>query len=260
MRCRLCGSSNLFLYFTQGNRGEYKFFKCSTCGLVNYDLSGGLDQEKYGTVFPDPMDNRLKTNRSQELTWKFIEKHIPRKGSLIDIGCGNGRLLLSARTNGWQVHGLELSPMLAEAIRTRFGIEVEAVNFLDSGESSAGQFDVAVMRHVLEHLPDPVAAMRKIGGLLKPNGYAVLEFPNIEAWDLKVRRRMRSLGLHRKKYRPDYRPGHCNEFSRTSFRLLAETAGFEVRIWETYSLPMLANLFLHLVPVGGKARALVQKK
>jgi len=259
MICRLCGNRHLFLFYTQGSRGQYRFFKCPACGLVNYDLSGGLDQDKYGTFFPDPLDARLKVNKSQDLTYRFIEKHIRPKGRLADIGCGNGELLLKAKMNGWTVLGFELSPILAGSIRSRFGIEVEEKNFLEIAESSYEPFDVVVLRHVLEHLPDPVLAMKKIGGLLRPGGCAVLEFPNIEAWDLRVKRRLSGLGLHRKRYPDRYMPGHCNEFSHKSFSILAEITGFEIRIWETYSYIAFANYLLHLAPVGGKARALVQK-
>ncbi len=47
MKCRLCDSGNLRLYYTQGNNSEYKFYKCNNCDLVNYDLAEGLNQSKY---------------------------------------------------------------------------------------------------------------------------------------------------------------------------------------------------------------------
>lgn len=110
MECRLCGSGDLSLYYTQGNHDEYRYYRCARCGLVNYDLSGGLDQEKYGEVFTDPRDGRLKFNAGQSATFRFIRKHLREKGRLLDIGCGNGRLLMLARDAGWEVAGLELSP------------------------------------------------------------------------------------------------------------------------------------------------------
>ena len=45
--CRLCGSSDLHLFYTQGNRDQYRFYRCAGCLLVNYDLAGGLNQGKY---------------------------------------------------------------------------------------------------------------------------------------------------------------------------------------------------------------------
>lgn len=128
-------------------------------------------------------------------------------------------------------------------------------NFLEFDDSGAVKYDVVVLRHVLEHLPDPVLAMRKINGLLVPGGRAILEFPNIAAWELTLKRRMKNLGLHRKKYRDGYVPGHCTEFSRKSFGFLAAAAGFEIEVWETYSYHPFTNFLLGCIPAGVKARA-----
>lgn len=258
MICRLCRGEALSLYYTQGNHEEFKFYKCADCGLVNYDLAGGLNQEKYAGSYPDPKDDSLKTNRTQTLTFRFITDHLPERGRILDIGCGNGRLLKLFRDRGWEVHGLELSPVLARQVRDTLDIPVEAADFLEyQGERE--RFDVVVLRHVLEHLPSPQAAMNRLNALLRPGGHAVLEFPNIEAWELKLKRWLSRRGWRRKTYRADYKPGHCNEFCRGSFALLAEQTGFRVRVWETYSYKPVLNWIYNRVPVGSKARVILEK-
>jgi 2-polyprenyl-3-methyl-5-hydroxy-6-metoxy-1,4-benzoquinol methylase len=176
----------------------------------------------------------------------------------LDIGCGSGALLFYARQDGWQVKGLELSENLAKEVKLKHNIEVTPINFMDL-ENFEEKYDLVTLRHVLEHIPDSRLAMSKIHKLLKPGGLAVLEFPNIEGMSFKLKRLLNWLALAKKKYNPDFVPGHCNEFSKKSFRYLASEAGFEILTWQTYSRNTLASVFYQLFPVGTKARVLICK-
>ena len=49
MECRLCGGSDLTLYYTQGDRDQFRFYRCQACGLVNRavpadELDGVVDR------------------------------------------------------------------------------------------------------------------------------------------------------------------------------------------------------------------------
>ena len=259
MNCRLCGNERLKSYYSQGNNSEYKFYKCDECGLVNYDLSTGLDQRKYDDTYIDPFDESAKMNITQTKTCNFIKDHIDLKGRAFDIGCGNGKLLHLLREDGWIVKGLELSPFLAESINNNLKIEVEASNFLEYNSSNGEISDLVILRHVLEHLPDPILSMEKINSFLKTGGHAVLEFPNIEAFDLKFKRLLQRLNIHQKKYRHNYKPGHCNEYSRRSFEYLTSETGFEIVYWETYSYKPLTDFIYNRIKIGNKARTIIKK-
>lgn len=260
MKCRLCGNENLIFYYTQGNADEFKYYKCSDCALVNYDLSGGLDQIKYTSmVYISPTDMSLKQNIDQSDTYNFIKKHSQKIGKMMDIGCGNGKILLLAAMDGWEVKGLELSELLAYSINERYGIEVTVSNFLDYEPEEEESYDVVILRHVLEHLPDSILAMRKINALLKPGGLGVLEFPDIESNEMKFKRFLQKFGLNKKKYRKGYVPGHCNEFCKESFRFLLKKTGFNLLKWQNYSSKKYMSSFYNLLHLGSKARVLIQK-
>ena len=259
MTCRLCGSDRLRLFYTQGNEDEFKFYRCPACGLVNYDIASGLDQAKYAREFIDPRDENHPVNIAQTQTFHFLRSCLPNAGRLLEIGCGNGRLLMLAREAGWRVKGIELSPFLAESVRKLLGIPVEIQDFLTYQPAPSDRYDLVVMRHVLEHLPDGKAAMISIHRLLGPDGKTLLEFPNIDALDLRFKRLLRRWGLHRKRYPSDYRPGHCNEYNRRSFIKLLEVTGFKLITWQTYSYRPLENWFFNRVAIGNKVRALAQK-
>lgn len=260
--CRLCGGHDLRLYYTLGNDGQFRYFKCSHCSLVNYDLTGGLDQAQYTTIFYDPTDGKQKENLDKDQSFRFIQKVIKKPGSLLDIGCGNGRLLYLAKQAGWQVKGLELSVEMAEFVRERIGIEVQVADFLhmEPDRDDLGHYDLVVLRHVLEHLPNSLLAMEKISALLKPDGCLLLEMPNIEGLSKKWSRTLVNLGLHQRRFGADFMAGHCNEFSLKSMRFLARRSGFELVRWETYSMKRIPNWFYNRVHVGNKARALLRRK
>jgi SAM-dependent methyltransferase len=260
--CRLCGSRDLRLYYTQGNGDEFRFYRCSCCGLVNYDLSGGLDQEKYSRSFDDPLDDTLRSNRAQTITYQFLASQIPGRGCLLDIGCGNGRLLHLARKAGWTVAGLEVSAFLAESVTRRLGIPVTVGDIGEyemTSHARHDKYDCIVLRHVLEHLPDPISSMASIRSLLAAGGYVLLEFPNIEGLDIKFKRWLRKMHLAHKWYPPSYKPGHCNEYCRASFQQLIDRTGFTLVTWQTYSHHPIRDRLFNQWHIGGKVRTIIRK-
>jgi SAM-dependent methyltransferase len=260
--CRLCGGSDLRLYYTLGNDAQFRYYRCAGCGLVNYDLDGGIDQGQYTKTFVDPRDDASPRNRDNDAAFRFLQQQgIRPPGRLIDIGCGNGRLLWVAKQAGWDVKGLELSAEMARYAAGIVGCEVVANDFLAEepppGDRQA--FDVVSLRHVLEHLPWPLLAMEKISGLLKPGGYLLVEIPNVEGWGKRWVRFSARTGLHRRRFPADMLPGHLCEYSKLSFGNLLERSGFRLLHWGTYTKKPLGNWLLDRFPVGTKARALAQK-
>lgn len=259
--CRLCGGRDLHLYYTLGNDGQFRYYKCRCCSLVNYDLSGGIDQAQYTTIFYDPVDAGEKKNLDKDQSFRFIQENLETTGRLLDIGCGTGRLLYLAKQAGWQAKGLELSADMAEFVQQRVGVEVQVADFMEMepDPNDLGQYDLVVLRHVIEHLPDSILAMSKIGRLMKPDGYLLLEMPNIEGLTMKWSRTVVKLGLHKRRFAADYMAGHCNEFSRESMQYLARRTGFSMIRWETYSMKRIPNWFYKRIPIGNKARVLLRR-
>ena len=121
------------------------------------------------------------------------------------------------------------------------------------------RYDAVLFTQVMEHLPDPLGALRKIRDLLKPGGVGVLEFPNIDAFDARLRRWLDRWHVHRHHYAPTYVPGHVQEFCRASFAFAAERAGLALEVWETYAINPVKYLLFRHVPIGNKARVLVRR-
>lgn len=258
--CRLCDAQDLVLVMTDGRNRDLNYFRCGNCGLWNYDLDSGLNQEQYTEVYVSPTVSEFKHNRHQRKSWAFLKKRVPGPGRILDIGCGNGGLLYEARKDGWQVKGMELTATRAETIQQDTGIEVIVSDFLTYQRNESDVYDVVVLRHVLEHLPDPILAMERIGALLKPGGVTLMEFPNTRSVSYAWKRFLKNRGWKNKKFSADWRPGHCNEFCREAYDLLLQKTGFELLEWRTYSNRPVEDMLLHVFPVGNKARVLARKK
>ena len=261
MICKLCDSRDLRLFYRQGDRRQYAFYRCPSCRLVMYDTSGGggggVSQEKYVLQRVDP-DARTRQNRAHRQTYEFIKRHARPPGRLLDLGCGDGTILVWARRDGWEVRGVELFPEQTALLRRQLELPVETAD-LSSYRGVPESAEVVVLTHVLEHLPDPVAALRTIRELLVPGGMAVLEFPNIDGLDQRARRLLERLRLHRRRYAPTYVPGHVQEFCRASFDFACRRAGLSLERWETYAVNPIKYLVYRALPLGNKARVLVRR-
>jgi len=146
---------------------------------------------------------------------------------------------------------------MAKKVTEELGIEV--ANFPEY-KNITPEFDVVSLRHVLEHLPDSIAAMNKISGLLKNKGFAIIEVPNIESIVMKFQRFFNRINIIKKKYSANYVSGHCNEFGIEAFKNLLQKTGFCLIEWETYSKKPISNFIYNKIKTGAHMRCLIQKK
>jgi SAM-dependent methyltransferase len=100
-------------------------------------------------------------------------------GRLLDIGCAAGYFLKAAREQGWEIAGVELSPRMRERAAAQLGCTVYAS--IDDALRSGEKFDCVSMFEVIEHVTDPVSALREVVDLVKPGGLLALSTPNCES-------------------------------------------------------------------------------
>ena len=120
-----------------------------------------------------------------DLFWRTEKPLLMRFGlsdgmAVLDCGCGPGRLLelFADDFENLTLTGLEIDPILVEACRERFANSHHQVEIFQGAAETPGlvdsSFDLIVMRLVLEHVPDPVAALQSLSSLLKPGGRIVI--------------------------------------------------------------------------------------
>lgn len=118
----------------------------------------------------------------------FIEEKLPVKGDMeiLDIGCGEGGVLVPFLERGCKTVGIELDELksgyarqlLAEPIRQG---QVEIVN-QDIYEEAAlsrfsGRFDLILLKDVIEHIPNQEKFIPYLLKFLKPGGHVFFGFP-----------------------------------------------------------------------------------
>lgn len=146
----------------------------------------------------------------------FGRQHAAAPARVLDIGCGNGRILAALQAAGHTVLGVEPDEA-ARAAAVGRGLDVlpgtaEALPAALHGR----QFDAVLLTHVLEHCSDPVQALRNAAALLAPGGRLTVETPNNAALG------RRQAGLT---WRWLDAPRHLNFFTPLSLQLACVEAG-----------------------------------
>lgn len=152
-------------------------------------------------------------------------------GRLLEIGCATGEMLIAARA-AFDVTGIEAD---AGNHRTASARGLKCFNgTLQAAHFSEASFDVAALYHVIEHVPSPRAELQELRRLIKPDGWLVLETPNIATpW-------FRVLGARWRQFIPD----HIFFFTPQTLTRLCEEQGFAVRELRSVGKAMSARLFI----------------
>ncbi len=104
----------------------------------------------------------------------------PPPGRLLDVGCGSGAYGASLIRLGWRVDGVEPDARAAALARQQ-GVNVQTARAEDAKLPRAA-YDVITLWHSLEHMENPLAALRNLRSALKPEGLLLVEVPNRAGW------------------------------------------------------------------------------
>jgi SAM-dependent methyltransferase len=166
----------------------------------------------------DPVS--LREEAGQVETARRALRHIGRlvqTGKLADIGCWTGSLVAAASELGWDACGVDPSRWAVKRANER-KLRVWQGDFRDPLLASETYRAVA-MCDVLEHLPDPRAAVDVVANLVEEGGVLYLTVPDAgSAVARLLGRRWWSI-----------LPMHLQYFTRASMRRLLEERHFEVR-------------------------------
>lgn len=222
--CPLCGSdgSRLVVHTKQRTVAE-----CPACGLralqpmpsieeliaVNDETVHPFfdayleDEESYRGYFARKLDDLQRYKSS---------------GRLLDVGCGAGFFLDAARERGFDVAGLDLSPVPAGYARDTLHLDVTVGSLYDYGAVD-GAFDVVTLFQTIEHEPTPVTLGAELFRMLAPGGVLMVTTPAADGFVARV------MGKRWFGYR---NVEHVSFFNRQSLRYVLEGAGFEIVVLE----------------------------
>ena len=99
-------------------------------------------------------------------------------GDWLDVGFGNGVLLMTAQEFGFNPVGLDLRKENVAALNS-LKIEAHALDLADFAQPS--RFNVLSMCDVLEHFPFPALSLKHAHALLDDQGVLLVSMPNIDS-------------------------------------------------------------------------------
>lgn len=192
----------------------------------------------YGRV-EDPLYEEESAGRSRNFLriLRRLEKFIPERGALFDVGAATGILLDLARRRGWEPTGIEPSSWAVRAAADRYGIGL-IEGTLETATLPEDRYAAVTMVDFIEHTPLPFEAVRKAQAILRPAGILVLVTPDIHS---------RAARLAGRKWW-HLRPAHLSFFSRRSLDALLRRAGFSIVAERRYSWTFSAHYLLSRKP------------
>lgn len=173
--------------------GSFNAVQCDTCGLIW--INPFLNTEGLQRYYTDYIGMRFKDKKKTQqravqykIDKNFIEQFIS-KGKVLDVGCSGG-FFLDVLSASFEKHGSEIDGAACAYAREKypFGNNINHCALEDLAYN-ASFFDLIVMRGVIEHLPDPRTALKKVSQLLKPNGFFyIAATPNVDSFCAQVYR------------------------------------------------------------------------
>ncbi len=104
----------------------------------------------------------------------YLAPHLSPTATILDVGCGPGSItgeFAKLATNG-TVIGIDRTPEVIEQATDRFSATGAAFAVMDtySLDFADDSFDIVHAHQVLQHLTDPVAALREMRRVARPGG------------------------------------------------------------------------------------------
>lgn len=171
---------------------------------------------------------------------------------ILDVGSAEGfflKRLAAECTELPQLEGVEPGSVYAETARGLLPDAIIHEQVLEESDLPHRSYDLVTLRHVLEHLVEPVVALTIIQKLLKPSGVLHIEVPDVTAIPASI-----SPFIHHE---------HMNSFTPDTLRLAIERSGFEILVHESaqdnpvgsgFSYP-IQRVLARLAPNGAKPPA-----
>lgn len=209
--CKICGNvENNRIHHARemmfGMCDEFKYIECAECGCLHivaipdnlskyypendyYSYSGIENQSKFKLFFKRILTDHLLISPNLlgalikiiygtpfDVRW-FKKTGVDFNSKILDVGCGSGQLLLNMQNAGFKnLEGAD--PFIAADIHYKGDLTIykRDLSELDT------QYDLIMMHHSFEHVPEPHKTLREIHRLLKSGAYAVIRIPIVSSY------------------------------------------------------------------------------
>lgn len=197
----------------------------------------------------DQIPDKFIEDALQVHTLGWIREQLAPCRSVLELGYGEGIVTEDLVRSGKRLTQLEGSAMLVEKVRERYGDRVDCVHTLFEEFEPSHPFDAIIASHVLEHVDDPAALLKRMRSWITPEGRLLVIVPNCESIHRRLavlmglQPRLDTLGPR------DLLVGHQRVYSLAE--LLAELKGAGFRVTDTrgfFLKPLPNSMMLEFSP------------
>jgi SAM-dependent methyltransferase len=157
------------------NAGRINLYECRQCGFQFFDPKLAGDEEFYDGLHANRSDYYAPDRPENQRNTEFALEHGYQ--SMLDVGCGVGFALDTAKRAGLKTYGIEMS-RAALAVASAKGHTVFPVLLENLAPEWEGKFDLISLNQVLEHVPDPVVLVRQCVRYLSARGAIAIAVPS----------------------------------------------------------------------------------
>ncbi len=184
----------------------------------------------YSAYYRQLYENHWWFRMRERWVLQVLRQNCPANGwgSILDVGCGDG-LLFDRLMEFGDVEGIETSREIVDPANPQF--QKIHIGPFDDSFRPGKQYSLILLLDVLEHIPDPGAALRRCESLLKPGGSLVVTVPAFNVvWT-----------------NHDVLNHHMTRYRRATLLPLLQKAGFKIEdsaYWFQWTFPVkLAQRF-----------------
>ena len=198
--CEVCGHPGTSVWVPEGrdyllgNRDErFRAVRCTSCGFAFLESPPDDPSCYYPARYFSSVGEAnpglgwmMKALADREARW--LHRRVPVAASILEVGPGMGTFLLALRGayRGSRIRGFDVTTEAGLAKLVAPDIRVTCATSLGAAGFGDGEFDLVVMRHVLEHVPDLAGFLREIRRVSRPGGTLYVKVPNRASWAARL--------------------------------------------------------------------------
>lgn len=256
LTCRICNNAegNTVYHPREmmfGTREIFDYFQCGQCGclqiadiptdLARHYPSNYFSFKKFGRSTQSPLRGYFDRHRvmqglglpdwigrfaslfAKPLNYvEWLKKTgLDTHASILDVGCGRGKLLLRMCLGGIQ-DCTGVDPFLTETVRYDNGVTIHKTSLTEFAATSSKKYDLIMFHHSLEHMENPAEMLQSAARLLSAKGSIMVRIPVADsyAWE--------HYGVN---WMALDAPRHLYLLTQRSMQTLVKQAG--LKIWHT---------------------------